>query len=319
MFDFIALLSRRLLWTDLPFHGFGRSVPLQRSGRSGQVRPMSQTQSRVVTKERPLLDGGKDFFLGRRPANRAAVQQTNLVHADGTIQPVVAHVHGSASALPKGRLQTALVEQYRREARVDQSHMNIKRHFETPFSGEPNDSSLSDIVEAVRPQVAHGPTTARAPARTAPRNQNPHSADRGEHSRPLTRAREITVDPSICPLGSGNRPLSLASAEPYRDTLRPMHNAKVLMESMQVARRGGVFRTLPSKGSLMVRNFYRRKHAPGELLEAIDDDAQRDQSPFIDQQEHAFLQLDETDANLWYVCRILSFGCACKHLLIAKV
>jgi hypothetical protein len=98
-----------------------------------------------------------------------------------------------------------------------------------------------------------------------------------------------------------------------------MHNAKVLMESMQVARRGGVFRTLPSKGSLMVRNFYRRKHAPGELLEAIDDDAQRDQSPFIDQQEHAFLQLDETDANLWYVCRILSFGCACKHLLIAKV
>jgi len=272
---------------------------------------MSQVQSRVVTKERPLLDGGKDFFLGRRPANRAAVQQTNIVHADSTIQPVVARVHGSAQRSTedsaKGQLQTALVEQYRREAREDQSH--IKRHFETPFSGAPNDSSLADIVEAVRPQVANVPTTARAHGRTAPRNQNPHSADRGENARPPTRAREITVDPSICPLGSV-RPLSLASEEPYRDTLRPMHNAKVLMESMQVARRGGVFRTLPSKGSLMVRNFYRRKPAPGKLLETIDDDSQRDQSPFIDQQEHAFLELDENDANLWYACAAFCYSAA---------
>ena len=307
MFDFIALLSRRLLWTDLLSHVFGRSVPFQHPGRGGQARPMSQVQSRVVTKERPLLDGSKDFFLGRRPANRAAVQQSNLVLAHSTIQQVVAHVHGSAqrskedsaSASPKGQLQTVLVEQYRRETREDQSH--IKRHFDTPFSGALNDSSLADIVEAVRPQVAHGPTTARAHVRTAPRNQNPHSADRGENSRPSpNRAKEITVDPSIRPLGSG-RPLNLASEEPYRDTLRPMHNAKLLMESMQIARRGGVFRTLPSKGSLMVRNFYRRKPVPGELLETSDDDAQRDQSPVIDQQEHAFLQLDETDANLWYV------------------
>ena len=273
---------------------------------------MSQAQSRTVTKERPPTAGGKDFFLGRRPANRRAEKQANVLHTDSAIQRMGSHEHGSArrsanadpvSTLSRGQLE--LVQKYRREAFEEQSH--IKRHFEAP-----DDSQLGASVEAVRPTVVCGPNFARAHVHTAPNNQSLSFSACRTTSRPSGRVREITADSSLYPLGSGRR-----SEEPYRDTLRPMRNAKALMESMQAARRGGVFRTMPSKGSLMVRNHYRHKPASGEMQEAVNDSAHNGALSLpadnIDQ-EHPFVLLDETDANLWYVCATI--GCACAHLMM---
>ena len=114
-------------------------------------------------------------------------------------------------------------------------------------------------------------------------------------------SKEVKVDQSLCPLGTG-RMCKLVSEEPFRDSIRPMRASKVLTETMHEARKGGVFRTLKSKGSLSVRRYYKRKQSPRQA--ASHDEFGHASFPIIEANEgDDFFNLDqsfdESDPDIW--------------------
>ena len=75
--------------------------------------------------------------------------------------------------------------------------------------------------------------------------------------------REVKPDPSICPLGAGRKTVN--SAEPFRDSLRPMTASKMFTREQQQARKGGVFRAVMPRGSLMVRRHFQRRQSADDF------------------------------------------------------
>jgi len=223
------------------------------------------------------MSGLEDLFLGASN-NRVQSNQGQIVSTSSAITPV------PFSPLPAqtlrkdggqhGKLQAQLINEYRRETVVQSPE--LKRYLATT---RPSSSS----VEA--PQVQTGHSHGNLSAR--------RSGSRWE-SRPV---KEIKATHMVFPLGAG-RSSDLQSEEPYYDAIRPMSASKRLQDAVQSARHGGVFRTFKAKGSLTVRNHYRRPSAnfagageqEGEFYEDLDD-------PFISFEDDQIL----TSSHNWSI------------------
>ena len=91
------------------------------------------------------------------------------------------------------------------------------------------------------------------------------------------------------------------SEEPYPDSIKPMRASKNLKASMHEARKGGIFRTLKPKGSLMVRKWYTRENTPEFGCETLTDIRDSDHFP-RSASVGAFNRRNDKDPNPWYVC-----------------
>ena len=261
-------------------------------GAATRTRPRSTRSARptspprIVTKERPKTSGGHDFFLGRRPANGDQVLHsqtpvripTASSQSRATDRPTREDTCTSpadaASNMPPSQPQKAAGE----PALCLASNREDISHAHTPWPGTPEPT----VAQGSSP-AQHGPMTPQRVLAGDNRNRGPD--DTHWECVPV---REVKPDPSICTLGAGRKTVN--SAEPFRDSLRPMTASKMFTREQQQARKGGVFRAVMPRGSLMVRRHFQRRQSADDFC--AEEDIYVDDGECLDNDPELWIEKD---------------------------
>ena len=167
---------------------------------------------RTVSKEK-FTPTGQDFFLGRRPSYEARRTHKNMVPKASIVQPlaysdtVQPAIYSTNPHLQHGQLQIELINQYRRDAVHTQSPSHLRAD-KSDNSFESNNVCAHMTLAESNPAHASSHVRIRplafktaAPPLHFAASHRPPSAPSGWG---LLASKEVKVDQSLCPLGTGH-------------------------------------------------------------------------------------------------------------------
>ena len=282
---------------------FARPARPNTTSSSG-ILTRQNLQTRAMINEQLQGPFEQQVILGHRP-RRNSPSTASIIQTMIPVDDHRASLSARRISVSDGQLQIELVDQYRKEASEGLGSSTTRM---TPCVKPPSETiSMQLTIPTYKIPVPHSNLNAHDPIKAI---SNQGQTDVTGLRWGLLSSKEIKVDPDICTFGSG-RALTSLSDEPYRDAVRPMRISKVLKDSVNTARKGGVFRTVAPKGSLTVRNHYLGRHvsrAPrtsegigeDESIENFDEEAGAVNSPLTnDHPGHHFVLLNDRDADRW--------------------